>query len=284
MRSGVNELISIYQHLGPTDRTILELLDEHQVLTTGQLHRVCFRHLRTCQRRLAVLHRLDLLARFRFRRPGGGSEPWHWTLGPLGARLQAAANGRPAPTTRHVRDRLERISAGPRLTHLLGVNEFFVQLLHRARSRPEERLVRWWSEQRSTSEFLGIQPDGHGLWSIHGKAVGFFLEHDTGSEPLTRLVSKLDGYARMTAAGGPAYAVLFRLPTLAREENLQRVLTRAPVRSLVATSTHEVDPAEAVWWPAGELTRVTMAELPSDHGPNTVRNPNWRDGVLRLDR
>jgi Replication-relaxation len=51
--------------LSPTDRQLLVLLGEHQVLTTSQLVRITSRPERTVQHRLGVLHRIGLINRVR---------------------------------------------------------------------------------------------------------------------------------------------------------------------------------------------------------------------------
>jgi hypothetical protein len=284
--------LAIHPHLTGRDRAMLALLDDHQVLTADQLARTFFTHLRTCQLRLNVLRGLDLLDRFRFARPYGGTEPWKWVLGTAGARFQAAATGRAAPTDRAHREHLLRLSANPALGHLLTVNEFFARLHHPARSTPTAarpgqaaqavRVQRWWSERTATARFPGIQPDGHGLWTAHGATVGYFLEVDLGSENLARLVGKLPGYARLAAAGGPTYPVLFWLGSPEREANLQQLLRADPPQVPVATATHDTDPASAVWLPVDGWQRLRLDELPCDHGPHVAGNPNWVDGRLDL--
>lgn len=280
--TSASQLLAIYPHLTRRDRDLLALLDDHQVLTTGQIHRLSFQALRTCQIRLAELRGLGLLERFRFARPFGGSEPWHWTLGLAGARFQAAVTGRAAPTERAHREHVLRLSASPKLTHLLATNEFFVRLHHTARVDTSVRLDRWWSERVSTARFLTVKPDGHGLWTTGGHTIGFFLECDLGTEALPRLVAKLEAYARLTRSGGPRYPVLFWLPNAEREANLQQALRRQVSSVPVATATHDADPTEAVWLPTDGWQRVRLADLPNDHGRDNARNPNWRDGQLDL--
>jgi hypothetical protein len=335
--------LALHSHLTDRDRRILAMLDEHQVLTAGQLHRLFFTGLRTCQLRLGVLRGLDLLDRFRYARPWGGTEQWKWVLGWTGAQFQAAASGRRPPTERTWRDQTMRLTASPTLPHLLTTNEFFVRLHHTARTQPGvqpgvqpgaqpgAQLLRWWSEPVTARRFNGIHPDGHGIWtapqpghrpqphlgaahprsseppvdspvdSLVGRpgevpeqlalvAVGFFLECDTGSENLARLVGKLDAYARLAATGGPRYPVLFWLPNAEREDNLRRVLRGNRLVETgavpVATATHDTDPAGPVWLPATDRPtdgrRVPLAELPASHGPRSATNPNWRDGHLDL--
>ena len=52
----------------PRDLLLLRLLEAHQVLSTSQIHTLLFPSLRVCQKRLARLRALGLVASFR-RRP-----------------------------------------------------------------------------------------------------------------------------------------------------------------------------------------------------------------------
>lgn len=282
LSASATHLLALYHRLTPRDRNLLAQLDEHLVLTTDQVHRLHYRAARTCQIRLRELHALGVLDRFRFARMVGGSEPWHWVLGLHGARFQAGFTGRPAPTVRAHRERVLRQSASPLLQHLLATNEFFVRLAFTARIDHRARLDRWWSEHTATTKFRQIRPDGHGLWTKDGRTVGWFLETDMGTEALTRVVAKLDAYERLAASGCPTYPVLFWLPNADRESHLQQALRRRPPKVPVATATHHTDPAGAVWLPVDGWQRISLAELPSDHGLNAAENPNWVDGQLDL--
>jgi hypothetical protein len=277
-------LLAIYPHITDRDRLLLQLLDDHQVLTTGQIHRMLFSARRTCQIRLNELAALGLVERFRFPRDGGGSQPWHWTLGHNGHRFQAAAHKRPEPTPRASNQTVQRLSANPHLTHLVLANEFFVRLTEHARRHDEARLDRWWSEQVTTKQYRTITADGHGLWSVGDVTVGFFLEADTGTEPLrSRVVSKLDRYAKLSRRGGPRYPVLFWLGSEQREEHLHRLLHGQHTTVGAATAIHTSEPAEQVWLARGATGRVPLAALPSDHGQPVADNPNYDDdGVFVL--
>jgi hypothetical protein len=113
--------------------------------------------------------------------------------------------------------------------------------------------------------------------------MGLFLEYDTGTEDLTRLVRKLSAYDQLAADGGPTYPVLFWLHSPAREAHLHEVLARrrhaGPVPAATAVRG-QLSPADAVWSLHGH-TRRMLADLPSDHGdPDSVYNPNLRDPDL----
>lgn len=274
--------LALYHRMTPRDRHLLALLDEHLVLTTDQVHRLHYRAVRTCQIRLRELYALGLLDRFRFARLYGGSEPWHWVLGLHGARFMAGAAGRPAPTVRAHRDQVNRLAARPHLPHLLATNEFFVRLAFTARINDRVRLDRWWSEHTATARFMRIRPDAHGLWTENGRTVGWFLETDMGTEPLTRVRAKLEAYERLATSGGPTYPVLFWLPNAVRESHLQQRLRGMLPEVPVATATHEMDPAGAVWLPVDGWQRIPLTDLPTDHGMHTASNPNWVAGQLDL--
>lgn len=282
-RRPTSDLVAQLGRLEPRDRQLLEWLADHQVLTTPQITTALFSSTRACQQRLKTLHTTGFLDRFRWRRPGSGSLPWHWTLGPLGHALHAAAHAQHPPTPRQLRDRLERLAANPRLQHLLGVNQFFIDLAAHARTHPDTSLDRWWPEHHTAARFLGIRPDGHGLWTATGATVGFFLEYDTGTENLARVVRKLDAYDKLARAGGPTYPVLIRLPNRNRETHLHHHLTHRPSALVpVATSLHDDHPADPVWAHVGATTRgrISLIDLPSDHGPDTPHNPTWTEGTL----
>ncbi|MDQ1250257.1 MAG: replication-relaxation family protein [Actinomycetota bacterium] len=280
--SRVGDPLLALSHLTDRDRRLLGLLENHQVLTTDQIHRLFFTGLRTCQARLRLLHRVQLLDRFRQASLSGGPQEWRWTLGPTGARFQAAVAGRRPDSDRAHRDKVIRLMANPALGHLLVTNEFFVRLLTTARATPTASLDRWWSERAATAAFLGIRPDGHALWTAHGRTVGLFLEVDLGTEDLPRVTAKLAAYARLARSGGPRYPVLFWLPGRQREINLRRHLESTHVEVPVATATHDRDPADAVWLPADAWRRVRLTDLDSHHGSDSAHNPNWRAGRLDL--
>ena len=247
------------------------------MLTTAQLALVFFDSPITCQHRLHTLRRLRFIDRFVRNRPGV-PRPLCWVSGPLSARYVALAGEDVPPTLKALRERQDRIFSSPRLDHLLGINEFFIQLLVHARHHPQTRLARWWSE-RDTSAAYGrrIHPDGHGVWIAGGRSVGFFLEYDTGTEPLGRLVGKLASHRRLRSDGGPSYPVLFVLPSRTREQNLHRRFAEGMDAGVVVATTSPdsgTDPAGAVWRLVGNgRHRLTLADLTSSHGQPGPINP-----------
>jgi Replication-relaxation len=275
-------------HLTNRDLAMVDWLDRHGVLTTAQLTAAFFSHPNTANHRLNKLRAIGLVDRFHRPLPTGGFGPWHWVIGPLGAQLAAAAREAAAPTPRALRIRHAQLAASPTLLHLLGTNQFFVDLYAHTRRNPHTHLLRWWSERDTATRYRGrIHPDGHALWRHRNTVVGLFLEFDRSTENLGRLVRKLSAYDQLAADGGPAYAVLFWLHSAAREANLHAALAerRAGWRVPVATGVRDGGhPAGRVWAVPGQRRRRSLAQLPCDHGdPGSVYNPNLRDPDLDLE-
>jgi hypothetical protein len=278
--------LSVFRRISARDRVLLALLAEHYLLSTHQVADALFDGLRTAQRRLTILHRLDVLHRFALARADHAAVPYLYTLGPVGLQLHPTVYHDPdaahAKPPRSSLDRARRIAASGKATHLVGVNQFFVDLMATARREPETRLQRWWSEQHATDIYAqaGIRPDGHGVFTRAGATVGFFLEHDNGTENLARVIAKMRGYERLTTFG-PRYPVLLWVPHPRREANLLDVLAGLPTASPIATAVHSRDPAGPVWALAADPDRRRhLHELPSDHGPETALNPQRFTGPL----
>ncbi|NLT53474.1 MAG: hypothetical protein GXX79_02660 [Actinomycetales bacterium] len=294
-------MLAAAAHLTDRDHTLLGWLADHGVLTTVQIAAALFPSLDFAQRRLRTLTGLELLARFRPLKLDGGSHPYHYVLAPLGAHLVAVHRGEPPPRPAQARARMRALTARANLPHLLGVNQFFTDLAAHARTHPNAHLHRWWPTTTCTR--MGaftkddddalvrayrplMRPDGHGVYSEHSRTVAFFLEHDTGSEDLPRLVAKLPRYGAFTQATGHRWPVLFHLHDPVREDHLHRLLAReappvVPVATTVGThdpisyvaATAATDPhpgcppracpAEAHWWLHGHPgARLCLADLP----------------------
>lgn len=261
------------------DHHLLRWLAEHYVLSTDQIAAALFPSRRSARLRLAHLHQLEAVSRFVDVTTGNGQ--YLYTLGPLGCVVYPTAFNDPnrpdARTPRSSVERTERIIGSRKLRHLLGTNQLFVDLAAYARGDDNAHLARWWSGQHTTAVFArsGIQPDGHGVWAVGGRQVGFFLEHDNGTEPLGMVLKKLRGYEQL-AAYGPRYPVLLRVPGRRREQHLLDTLAGVPTAMPVATGIHSEHPAGPAWTLTTDPgLRRWLHELPSDHGPdNPATNPH----------
>ena len=280
------ERLRFTRRLTPRDRTILGWLAEHYLLSADQITQAVFPSAAMARLRLTQLHQMEAVNRFVD--VTTGSRQYLYALGPLGQLVQPTRYHDPdrsdAPAARTNIDRTERIVGSRKLAHLLGVNQFFIDLIGAARTLPGADLVRWWSEQHTTSAyagFAGIRPDGHGVWQFGDRTAGFWLEHDRGTEPLRTVLDKLPAYARLADGGGPRYPVLLHVPNRAREEHLLDALAHLRPSLPVATAVHGDHPAGLAWTLAGDRSRQRrwLHELPCDHGhPDPVNNPHrWSD-------
>jgi len=282
VRSSGDRVLRVRAQLTDRDRLLVDWLADHRVLTTFQICHALFGSLDFAQRRLLILHRLGLVDRFRPLRAGGGSYPWHYVLDQIGAEFVAASRGLTAPRPGQTTERKRRVAASRTLEHLLGVNQFFTDLAGWARTRPPARLQRWWPEQRcaepgafGTTLISPVRPDGHGVFAEGARRVAFFAEFDTGFEQHSVLLSKVSRYADHVAKGGPAWPVLFWLPTTARERRLHQLLSGIDIAVPVATAARDsldanVCGADPVWLVvgAGDAPRrlVDLADL-GDRAP-----------------
>jgi hypothetical protein len=258
------DLALLAGRLTDRDRHLCRLLHEHRVLTTSQLRDLAFGSLNVAQHRLVTLARLGVLDRFRPVWPhGGGSAPWHYLLGPAGAAALAAEQATTPAQLGYRRDRTLAIAHSQRLAHQIGVNGFFTTLAAHARRHPNTKLLAWLSE-RACAERWGhvVRPDGYGHWRDHDGEVDFFLEYDTGTEPLERLLAKVDAYTELATATDIDTPVLLWLPGPGREATLHQALGRPDITLATAAARLTDHPAGRVWLVAGQAgPRRTLAGL-----------------------
>ncbi|MEU4557447.1 replication-relaxation family protein [Actinoplanes sp. NPDC023936] len=275
-------VLRVQSQLTARDRVLLGWLYDHGVLTTPQVANALFPSLDFCQRRLRTLHQLRLIARFRPQRADGGSYPYHWLIDQLGVEVVAAARDERPPRRDHARLERRRWTSTRTLTHRLGVNQFFTDLAGHARTHAGAELRQWLPEavcQRAGTFATAddpvlvrayepsVRPDGYGQWCEAGREVAFFLEYDTGTEPLSVLTGKLVGYARLFATLGRSWPVLFWLHSAARERNLRQRFADLPNLVPAATGTRDVSlgsplPTGQVWAYPGTGDRCSLVDLP----------------------
>jgi Replication-relaxation len=278
------------------DRWLLRMLHEHRVLTTTQIAELAFGTTRAATARMATLYQYRAVDRFRPLAPAG-SAPLHFILDDAGAAVLAAEDGTTTAELGYRRDRAVAIALSPRLGHTTGANGFFTALAAAARaSTGQHTLECWWSERRCAAIWGDLaRPDGYGRWREqppgHLPATAdFFLEYDTGSEDLPRLIAKLAGYAALAARTGIATPVLFWLPTARREAALRARLAGPPPHGIrdaasaaqipgvpVATAapgTGHGGPAGAAWLRAGAAwPRLRLAQLAAPGTPAPAPGP-----------
>ncbi|MEO3874181.1 replication-relaxation family protein [Nonomuraea sp. B12E4] len=263
--SGV--LASLASQLTSRDRHLIRLVWTHKVLTSHQITRIAFNDPTTARHRLVKLHHISVLDRFR-PQPPTGSAPWHYVLGQSGAAVLATEDGTDLAEFGYRPDRVLSVSHSQRLAHTVGTNDVFAHLYGTARHTSGCHLHTWWPERLCAIQWgTHVRPDAYGRWTENGQTVDFFLEYDTGTETIGRVVAKLDGYAALTTATEITTPVLFLTSSPRRESNLQeRLQLRASQTSVpCATAVTSPCPHEAIWLPHDRRgTRLRLAEL-ADH-------------------
>ena len=302
--SGQGLLRLAVHRLTARDQWLLSMLLEHRVLTSEQITQLAFGAHRKATARLAVLHQLGLLDRFRPYTPRG-SAPLHYFLAATGAEVLAALTDTTVTALGYRPERLARLAVSLQLGHDVGANGVFTALAAHSRTTPGTQLRVWWSARRCLNTWDGlIRPDGYGRWkaptlntvigSNAGRApapsapveVDFFLEYDTGTENLARLTRKLDAYARLAAASGLPTLILFWLPSFTRELHLHQAVAAwqqarrgqpalpiatavpyalAPLANVLPAVSSSAGPGDQVWLP------VSATASPGDRLPSSRR-------------
>ncbi|MEN3616183.1 replication-relaxation family protein [Plantactinospora sp. ZYX-F-223] len=281
--------LRVQSRLTDRDHVLLGWLADHGVLTTDQINHALYGSLDFAQRRLRKLCQVGLLGRFRPFRAEGGTYPYHYLLGQLGVEIVAAHRGEDLPRKDQARRRRWHLTNRANLPHLLGVNGFFTDLAGYARTHPEASLDRWWpaaryqrsggfAESGDPVQVLvytpRVRPDGHGIWTEHSTSLPFFVEYDTGTEPLPVLVDKIAGYQDLARVTGRVPPLLFWLHSTAREHHLHTRLAEADVWYPIATAARDsaaqraATPADDIWWlhrrPGARLRLAGLARTLSD--------------------
>lgn len=249
--------------LTPRDEAICLHLNDHRVLTTGQLADLHFTSSRRARDRLMTLNQKGVVDRFRpYRYPG--SAQWHYFLGELGARVVASRLGFDLKVIRHRMERDLELVRNQRLFHIVETNDFFVHLIKRCRQVPGYEVTRWWGERRCSAELRGdVRPDGLASISAFGRRLTFLVELDRGTERGDRLRRKLVFYARLAGRSEAPDAIWFLFPGERRERSSTSKL-RIKIGIPVLTSHRELfyaDPLGPVWLPVGSERRVSLSQL-----------------------
>src|SRR5262249_6795359 len=159
-------LASLAVRLTPRDRKILRAVWHHRVLPSPQLPHLFFDTDTATRKRLLSLHHMGVLERFRPNQPiGAGAAPYHYVLGASGAAVLASEEGIDFAAFGYRRDRALGIAHNQRLTHTVGVNDFFAGLTATDRRQENATLITWWTEQRCAALWgQAARPDGYGRW------------------------------------------------------------------------------------------------------------------------
>lgn len=315
-------LAFLANHLTPRDRWLARVVGEHRVFTSTQLAQLAFASARTANQRLLQLYQWRVLDRFQ---PllAIGSAPIHYVLDVAGAAVLTAEDGLDPDQLGYRHDRALGIGHSLRLAHTLGVNGLYAALVAIARhtsthtdadldGRGGRAVTAWWPETRCARLWGDLaRPDAYARWQEGGREVDFFLEYDTGTEPLTRVAGKLHDYQRLATGTGITTPVLFWFGTPSRETAARAALASTltaldrPAAVPVATTAadphrgagdHDTvpdSPAAARWLPlsspngasssrfGGNVTRVRLARLTWPRSDSlTTSSASWSDTAI----
>jgi hypothetical protein len=147
LRADDARIAAVAAHVTDRDRAVCEALYEHRVLTVTEVAQLHFDSLERARKRLALLHQLGVLDRFRPYREQG-SHPYHYLLDRLGAQLIAAERGIDPADLDWTRAKSLRLVASSQLRHLVEASGFFTRLAQALRGC---RVLRCWSGPASAA-------------------------------------------------------------------------------------------------------------------------------------
>lgn len=251
------DFAEVLERLTGRDMELIDALARHRILTAVQLADLCFPSTWAARVRAVTLFEMEVLARFR----DDNRKAYRYTLGYWGAGVHAWRRGEPAPTKAAVALAAHQLAVSRKRGHLEGVNTFFTRLHAEARQLDGVALSEWLCEDEAAGLFLGkVRPDGAGILTAESGAMPFFLEYDTGTEPLAYLTAKLDRYAAKQPAGGHRL-VLLQIVRPGRERNLHDALVDRQFPFLIATTSTRAGLLGARWRLVGSERTVGLSEL-----------------------
>jgi hypothetical protein len=256
------------------DRAICRALYEHRVLTADQLCELCFDSIERARKRLAQLHELRVLERFRPYRQRG-SHPYHYLLDRYGAQLIASERGLDVSELDWSQAGTLRLASSQQLRHQVQANGLVTRLAQALRATPGAALLEWRGQRRCAQTWGElVRPDAFVRLALAERQLELWLEYDRATEPHSRLQEKLDRYEELSLALERPITLLLALPGGRREREIHRTLrTTAEVLLLTATAErHYADPLAPNWSAPDAERRVALADLAARCG-TTAHDP-----------
>lgn len=257
------------------DRELLNLLDQHLLLTREQLQWLldwpCVTRI---NRRLRQLFDAGLVER-RFLPVQSGSAPAIYYLGREAIRHLASTNKGDSDTLLRRRRRIQRMPDST-LGHDLSISDFAASFIRHCLKARGGEWISWLNEfaflnaSRIAKVPLAVipRPDGYGRYAINRLLYHFCVELDTGSESLRRLRRKLQAY--QTAQSSGYFRKLFKLSRLTilvvttssrRAASLTARLPQSPSLRVLVGTLSEVTQNPlfgSVWNMAGQQTTTSL--------------------------
>ncbi len=255
--------VAIARRITDRDRQIANSLYEHRVLTAQQVHELYFDSLDRTRDRLAQLHELRVVERFRPYRQYG-SHPYHYLLDQAGALLLASDRGIDVGELDYSPARTLRLASSQQLTHQVQANGIVTRLAQAVRATPGAGLVEWRGQRRCAQTWGElVRPDSYLRLQFPTGQVEAWLEHDRSTETLARLQDKLDRYSELAIALEQRLMLLLTLISDRREHEVRRALRPTDEVRLLTTTIerHQADPLAPNWLALDTERRMSLDQL-----------------------
>ena len=204
-----------------------------------------------------------------------GPTPAVYLIGNEGAKLLVESNKIAANTINRLRYRFRNMSDNL-LPHELLITDFACLLKSSFRRYPVCGLQDW----RSDEEIVGrcnvieggadieLKPDAYGSYNLHKTLFNFFLEADLGTEPISRILKKVELYRSFKASGlfnkafnRRAFRLFIVTNSGTRTRNISQAIPVADDLKIYVANIEaiRIDPLFApVWLMAGDSTAQAL--------------------------
>lgn len=269
------------------DESIIELVYEFRFLTREQLQRLLnWQCVARINSRLRILYDAAYLDR-RFLPVLQGSSPAVYFLGPAAvSHLAQKSDVDPTRIKRFLHQ--DKNYSDAFMQHALAVSEFGTSFRASCQRGVNTRWLHWLNDRQlvHTCNEGGIsgdsvpKPDGYGRYAVSQLTYNFFLELDTGSESLGRLLKKVALYQAFNDTGAfrdifglHAFRVLFVALSNKRAQSLSTALSEPPGLRIWTGALDSVcsDPVGTVnWYRLGESQLTALHPPILTHERSTV--------------
>ena len=221
------------------DKEILKAVYQYRFLSSSQIKDMFFGCITRANIRLRILWENNLLERHYIRPLAfhGSDEAIH-SLGKESVDIVSDILGVEREVVTKTRDR----SLKPLfIQHLLGINDFSINLISLTEKHPELRMELWLNEQDAQDEYktqdngktVYFRPDGYGRYWYKDSLYSFFLEIDRSTEDNGKFEEKAKSYMEYERSGSYQrkfgvrfFRTLVVTTTPKRIENLKSIADR----------------------------------------------------------
>jgi hypothetical protein len=223
------------------DKEVLKVVYQYRFLSSSQIKDMFFGCITRANIRLRILWENDLLERH-YIRPLAfhGSDEAIYSLGRDGVDMVSDILGVDREIVARAKDRYKTLKP-LFIQHLLGINDFSINLISLTEKHPELRMELWLNEQDAQDEYktqgngktIYFRPDGYGRYWYKDILYSFFLEMDRSTEDNGKFEEKVKSYMEYERSGSYQrkfgvrfFRILVVTTTPKRVENLKGIADR----------------------------------------------------------